>query len=359
MQLSMELNRFWPRCKLYDIILSKRGVFLNNYVNQNDQNEPSLFYRQYLERRSIKSMGNIIGSAVFIFLFVSSLLTFFSSLSIKILAKTFIWNSININNSTVENLLSGICSIIALMIAFLFVKFMSNTSFGDIIPLKKLGRKALVAFVFLGVSVSVYANFIADKISLVFKFFGIRSSEFKHYYQDDTFNIFVNILVVAIIPAIFEEVLFRGAILGVLKKYGDWFAILTSSLVFALVHINTLQIPFCFILGLILGFSVIKTGSIIPAILIHFFNNLYSVWFDIISNTIDESKLLLIYVWFTLFLVLGGISALLYLLLKDKKLFSLSSSNSALKLGSKVSSFIGSIGIALLIVFVCFYVLFS
>ena len=74
----------------------------------------------------------------------------------------------------------------------------------------------------------------------------------------------------AIVPAVFEEFAFRGVVLNKLRKFGDSYAIIMSAVLFGLMHGNLSQIPFAFILGLVIGFIAVKTNSIIPGILIHF-----------------------------------------------------------------------------------------
>lgn len=69
----------------------------------------------------------------------------------------------------------------------------------------------------------------------------------------------------------------RGVVMQPLRKYGDWFAILTSAFVFALMHGNLVQAPFAFIAGIGLGYAVIASGSLWTGILIHLLNNSISV----------------------------------------------------------------------------------
>ena len=81
------------------------------------------------------------------------------------------------------------------------------------------------------------------------------------------------IITVAIVPAICEELLFRGMVLNGLRSKGKWVAILISALVFALMHSNIEQLPYTFMLGVVLGYIAYETGSIIPSIVMHTFNN--------------------------------------------------------------------------------------
>ena len=98
----------------------------------------------------------------------------------------------------------------------------------------------------------------------------------------------LGILSIAIVAPIFEEILFRGAIQGHLLRSGvrPQYAILLSALVFGIIHGNPAQIPFAFVLGLLLGWLYYITGSLLPGILLHFINNTTSV---ILMLTVPES----------------------------------------------------------------------
>jgi membrane protease YdiL (CAAX protease family) len=78
----------------------------------------------------------------------------------------------------------------------------------------------------------------------------------------------VGLLYIILIGPIFEELIFRGAIMGALKRFGVNFAILFSSLLFGFYHAVILQIPFAFVLGLLLGY-VAARWSLRAAIALH------------------------------------------------------------------------------------------
>lgn len=111
-----------------------------------------------------------------------------------------------------------------------------------------------------------------------------------------TFSQFMEtVLLLAIIPAIVEEFIFRGVITNGLKVYGKKTAIILSAVFFALIHQNLQQLIYQLFLGLVMAYIVIKTGSIIYTIILHFFNNfvvLLSTYLSSgVENNIDYSKL--------------------------------------------------------------------
>lgn len=84
----------------------------------------------------------------------------------------------------------------------------------------------------------------------------------------------MSIISVAIVPAITEEMLFRGIILNGLKNnYSERTAIIVSALLFGVWHLNPWQIVPAFIIGLIAAFIRLRTGSLLLCIYVHLFNN--------------------------------------------------------------------------------------
>ena len=90
----------------------------------------------------------------------------------------------------------------------------------------------------------------------------------------DNFGYYMlSLFLIGVLPAITEELIYRGIIFNGLKKWGKWPAILLSALAFSLMHGNFAQLPYTFILGIILGFIVWQTGALWLSMITHFFNN--------------------------------------------------------------------------------------
>jgi len=88
-------------------------------------------------------------------------------------------------------------------------------------------------------------------------------------------NIFRVVLSIAVMPAISEEFLFRGFILsGFALAFPKRKSIILCALLFALLHLEPLQVPFAFLVGIGLSWVALETGSIWIPILMHAFHNL-------------------------------------------------------------------------------------
>lgn len=90
--------------------------------------------------------------------------------------------------------------------------------------------------------------------------------------------VFLLILVVALMPAIGEELLFRGFVMGTLKnRCRPVVTVLVTTLVFAAYHMSLIKMFTIGIVGLGLTLAAYKTGSIAASMCVHFINNLLSV----------------------------------------------------------------------------------
>jgi hypothetical protein len=88
------------------------------------------------------------------------------------------------------------------------------------------------------------------------------------------------VLALVVVGPLVEELLFRGAIEGGLlrKGYSAKTAILVSAVLFGIIHFNPIQIPFAFLIGLLLGWCYYRTGSVLPGLCYHLVNNGLAVW---------------------------------------------------------------------------------
>ncbi len=133
-----------------------------------------------------------------------------------------------------------------------------------------------VSMIFMGFGLCLLSSYIANFIYALFDSVGVILP-----YEDFTPPLTVGAIALlfvktAIVPSFIEEFAVRGFLLQTIRKYGDGFAIIMSSLVFSLLHANAVQIPFAFLAGLALGYVYCKTNSIWTSVLVHFLNNALS-----------------------------------------------------------------------------------
>jgi sodium transport system permease protein len=82
------------------------------------------------------------------------------------------------------------------------------------------------------------------------------------------------LLLFAVSPAIWEELVFRGAFLGLWRRVaGARAAVLVSAAFFAVIHLSVFRLAPTFVIGAAAGLLVVRTGSIVPGMLLHAFYN--------------------------------------------------------------------------------------
>ena len=102
-------------------------------------------------------------------------------------------------------------------------------------------------------------------------------------------NILAVFAVIALAPAVCEEMLFRGVILHSLKaKYRVPSAIAITAALFGLYHMSLVKFIPTGLLGMLLCLVVWKTGSIYPAMLMHFINNAISVFISCYPEQVEK-----------------------------------------------------------------------
>jgi len=80
----------------------------------------------------------------------------------------------------------------------------------------------------------------------------------------------ISVLVLALVTAAGQEIAFRGFIFaGLLMRMQPWPAILVSSFLFAAFHMNVFLLPPLFLLGIALGILALRSGSLLPGIILH------------------------------------------------------------------------------------------
>jgi CAAX protease family protein len=87
----------------------------------------------------------------------------------------------------------------------------------------------------------------------------------------------INLILMAVIPAISEEFVFRGVLFHTYRKSSVLYGIVISGIVFGLMHLNFNQFSYAFVLGILFALIIEATGSIYSVMIAHFVINGSSV----------------------------------------------------------------------------------
>ncbi|MGD9901074.1 MAG: lysostaphin resistance A-like protein [Spirochaetales bacterium] len=228
----------------------------------------------------------------------------------------------------------GVMFVLPIGLSLLFFKKGVKNTFKDI-GFKRVSSNTVVTALLIG----FLAFFLNLAVSTVFNgiisFFGYNPTGSGSGSGYSTFLEFITgILFVAVLPGIFEEITHRGVLLrGYAKEIGYKRAIVYSALLFGLMHLNISQVFYAIVMGGLIGTVATVSGSIFPAMLVHFMNNAINVYlvyaassglpggnfYDYVNNILQASNPLIIFM--TTFVFLGllviGIFVLILKLYKE------------------------------------------
>ncbi|WP_353548930.1 type II CAAX endopeptidase family protein [Sediminibacterium sp. KACHI17] len=190
-------------------------------------------------------------------------------------------------NANISRLLNTLATLIAFLIpAFVFAKVISKQPFSWLGFNKKMNSKQLLIVVlitFAGMILSGSLGMLNQDIPLSEGLLK-QAQQLENTYKNAMMNMahmtnltdyLFAMLVMALAPAIFEEVLFRGAFQQVFIGWTKhaWAGIIITSILFSAIHFSFFGFLPRIALGLILGLIFFYTNNLWLSILLHFLNN--------------------------------------------------------------------------------------
>ena len=163
----------------------------------------------------------------------------------------------------------------------------------------------LVCF-FLIIAGSMIGNYVSLLLS---KIFNVPPFHIVSEALDDMKTSEIIILAIILAP-IFEELVFRKLLIDKLSRYGTWFCIVVSALVFGLYHGNFQQFFYAFGVGSVFAYVYCVYGNILLTIVLHAIINAIGSLVPMllgIGETVEITTAIMVYMFFYVFaFLLGG-----------------------------------------------------
>lgn len=170
----------------------------------------------------------------------------------------------------------AITQVMIICLPLLFAYYI-KTDFKKTFSLRKINLKQILGGILIWMGGFVLINLITQITLYLFP----QNMEVAEALTDAIIikdNLVLNLAIVALMPAICEEIFFRGFIFTSFKgKSSSKIAIITSGILFGFMHMDFLRIIPTSILGIIFAYTVYKSESIFIAMILHFINNSIAV----------------------------------------------------------------------------------
>lgn len=276
------------------------------------------------QRKSLRKTSNRVGGGMLLFI------VFTTVIAMILMAMTVTSGSSSLNLSTVMlYVINAIASLVGEFIAAAIIMAMCKTNINKAVKIKSVSIGDTVKYTLAAMGFAYVFNLLLSFMNINLSMFGFENKVSDYGSTSGTAENIIYFIAIAVVPPIIEEFLFRGAILGSLRKHGDALAIVVSAVMFGFAHSNFIQTPVTFLTGLVLAYLTVKTNSLIPAIIVHFVNNGSSVAFSLLSQLkLDEMVYSVIDFSLALVFVLSGLICTAMLIKKyGNKLFEFDSSS--------------------------------
>ena len=264
------------------------------------------------DRAALSRDGNYIGGMLIVFV---TLISFLMSAVALVLVRVGVIARADVSaedlglGNTRFVLLQGVLYALSVGLPALFgLRFYQKpTESSPTLPMKARDTASLLV---VGLGGCMGVNFVSAYVAMILENLGIPQAEGVQAMEATPQSLLLNVVVLALLPAVLEELMFRVCILQTLRRYGDRLAILLSAVLFGVMHGGIAQSVFACMVGLLFGWITVTTGSPRCAILLHFVNNAISVVMQYAALRLPETAAMLFNAVVLYGLLLAGIVTL-------------------------------------------------
>lgn len=172
-------------------------------------------------------------------------------------------------NLDYETLIMFVNLMVSLVAGIIIVYYMKSSFKVDVAPSIKIDPIMILK----GIGIVYFFNIVTGLFLYLFYFLGGHDTHPDIWLNNNMLYDVLTILTVVILAPIFEELIFRGMIYKYISKYDKMTALIVSSLLFGLLHMNITQTISTIFMGLAFGIVMMKTDNVVNCMIIHAINN--------------------------------------------------------------------------------------
>lgn len=195
------------------------------------------------------------------------------------------------DNVSLQLIRLSIATIAAAALAIVVYRNTQKTRIKQVFRFNKISFQAVVFMLILGVCLQGLAMLINIPVNIILSKFTTLKPPSMPVPQNG-WEFALGFVCLGVVPAIFEELLFRGIAIHEYEKYSQKTAIIITAICFAIMHRNLYSFIPTLFLGAVLAVIVLRTNSIFSSMLIHFaFNCTASVISYFIGRIADAETM--------------------------------------------------------------------
>ena len=185
----------------------------------------------------------------------------------------------------------------------------------EVFPVKKIKLRELFGCILIAIGAYPVSMLMIILTAVIFPDSIKEAGELSSFIYGNL-NYPLALLIVALLPAICEEAIHRGAILSNFRSIKhDWIIVLIMGILFGINHLSVLRFLMTMSLGMFLSYVVVKKNNLLLSMLMHFMTNAISVSLGFLtgadatmSAAVDYTSVLGVY------LILGFMSPVVIIL---------------------------------------------
>ena len=308
---------------------------MENTPNQQEDNDNIDFFGDEPEMKEVnaglcsKTGGISYTVLVIVYLLVSLLASVITAIIANSIMKKYGYADISealdhIQNKDAFTYVNYLLAPLIIAVCVFFISRRYKISLKQITPVKCKPKYYLIGVLLIfGLLFSLSSlNGISVEF---FKLFGYEPREASSYFPDVSGGMIVPaLIVIALMPAVFEELMFRGLLLNCCESgMGSIRTILITGFCFSLFHASPEQTVYQFIAGCAFAFIAVRSGSILPSMVMHFINNALIIIFAACGLLDDAGDLAMsdtAYIIVTVLSAIAFIGAVVWLILDKTEL---------------------------------------
>lgn len=177
--------------------------------------------------------------------------------------------------ATAYYLLSSVLSIVTTVVPFSLFLLAGHRRLSDTVLVERTGKLHGLLIVFAALFICIIMNIPAGWISAFLESLGLNgASNTEAFSVNSVSDLLTMLLSVVLVAPVAEEFAFRGVTVAVMRRWGDWTAVIFSMLIFGMAHYSFQALPVVLAGGFVMALLYVRTRNIWLNIFVHFLNNL-------------------------------------------------------------------------------------